>query len=396
MRLGILGGSFNPVHQGHLSIAYNALTTFKLDRVVFVPAYRSPFKLNHLEKEFRLTPTKKMEKDAKARINLLAAAIEGDPRFTIDSCEIRRGGVSYTVDTLADIISRYLPTGKPVLIIGDDLAADFTKWREYERILHLADIVIGRRVNASQIKYPFPHIHIENDVVDISSSEIRDRAHKSGDGANHYKLKNTLELFPLPSYDYKRIKRYDVVHIETEVRKILSTERFLHSRHTALQAYDLCRRFRLNPTAGYLAGIAHDLAKQLNNKELTKIVKEEGSGYSITPLEKQRPNLLHGKAAAVLLRDRLCIHNEDVLEAVAYHTSGYEGMGQLAKVVYIADKTESTRNIERALRIKCREDSLDDILCAVLEKTVIKLKMKGMDLSEDTLKILEKIKEKKN
>jgi len=389
MRLGILGGSFNPIHHGHLSIAYNALTSFKLDRVVFVPAYRSPFKINHLEKEFRLTPTKKMEKDAKERINMLAEAIEGDPRFAIDSCEIRRGGVSYTVDTLADIIARYLPTGKPVLIIGDDLAADFTKWREYERILHLADIVIGRRVNMSQVKYPFPHIHIENDVVDISSSEIRN-------GLKQHKLKNTLELFPLPSYDYKRIKRYDVLHIEAEARKALSTERFLHSRHTALQAYDLCRRFRLNPTAGYLAGVAHDLAKQLNNKDLIKIVKSDESGYPITPLEKQRPNLLHGKAAAVLLRDRLCIHNEDVLEAVAYHTSGCEGMGQLSKVVYIADKTESTRNIERALRIKCREDSLDDILCAVLEKTIVKLKMKGIDLSEETLKILEKIKDKKN
>jgi len=389
MRLGILGGSFNPVHHGHLSIAYNALTSFKLDRVVFVPAYRSPFKISHLEKEFRLTPTKKMEKDAKERINILAEAIEGDPRFAIDSCEIRRGGVSYTVDTLADIIARYLPTGKPVLIIGDDLAADFTKWREYERILHLADIVIGRRVNMSQVKYPFPHIHIENDVVDISSSEIRN-------GLKQHKLKNTLELFPLPSDDYKRIKRYNVLHIEAEARKALSTERFLHSRHAALQAYDLCRRFRLNPTAGYLAGVAHDLAKQLNNKELIKIVKSDESGYSITPLEKERPNLLHGKAAAVLLRDRLCIHNEDVLEAVAYHTSGCEGMGQLAKVVYIADKTESTRNIERALRIKCREDSLDDILCAVLEKTIVKLKVKGIDLSEDTLKILKKIKDKKN
>ena len=389
MRLGILGGSFNPVHHGHLSIAYNALTSFKLDRVVFVPAYRSPFKISHLEKDFRLTPTKKMEKDAKERINILAEAIEGDPRFAIDSCEIRRGGVSYTVDTLADIIARYLPTGKPVLIIGDDLAADFTKWREYERILHLADIVIGRRVNMSQVKYPFPHIHIENDVVDISSSEIRN-------GLKQHKLKNTLELFPLPSDDYKRIKRYNVLHIEAEARKALSTERFLHSRHAALQAYDLCRRFRLNPTAGYLAGVAHDLAKQLNNKELIKIVKSDESGYSITPLEKERPNLLHGKAAAVLLRDRLCIHNEDVLEAVAYHTSGCEGMGQLAKVVYIADKTESTRNIERALRIKCREDSLDDILCAVLEKTIVKLKVKGIDLSEDTLKILKKIKDKKN
>ena len=390
MRLGILGGSFNPVHIGHLSVAYNALTTFKLDRVVFVPAYRSPFKIKNMEPDFRLSPSKKMEKDAKARIDMLAAAIEGDPRFAIDSCEIRRGGVSYTVDTLGDIIARYLPTGKPVLIIGDDLAADFPKWRECDRIIRLADIVIGRRVNSTQVKYPYPHIHMENDVVAASSSAIRER------GVNQHKIKKTLELFPLPSHDYKRIKRYNIPRVEEEARNVLSTDRFLHSRHTALQAYDLCRRFRLNPTAGYLAGIAHDLAKQLNNKKILKTIGSKNSGYSISPLEKKRPNLLHGKAAAVLLREQLCIHNEDVLEAVAYHTSGSENMGQLAKVVYIADKTESTRNIERALRLKCREDSLDNILYAVLEKTINKLKLKGMDLSEDTLKIFEKIKDKMN
>jgi len=390
MRLGILGGSFNPVHLGHLSIAYNALTTFNLDRIIFVPAFRSPFKLRSAGKDISLIPEKKLEKAAKARINMLAAAIEGDPRFAIDSCEIKRGGVSYTVDTLGDIITRYIPTGKPVLIIGDDLAADFTKWREYERILHLADIVIGRRENSSQVKYPFPHIHLENEIVDASSSAIRER------GINKHKLKNTLELFPLPSGDYKRIKRYDVMRIEEEARNTLSAERFLHSRQTALQAYDLCLRFRLNPTAGYLAGIAHDLAKQMDNKKILKIMKSGSNSYEISPLEKERPNLMHGKAAAVLLREQFCIHNEDVLEAVAFHTSGCENMGQLAKVVYIADKTECTRNIESALRIKCREDSLDNILFAVLEKTINKLKSKELDLSEDTLKLLNKIKEKTN
>jgi len=384
MRLGILGGSFNPVHIGHLSLAYNALTSFKLDRVIFIPAYRSPFKLI------------KTEEDAKERINLLACAIEGDPRFSIDSCEIRRGGISYTVDTLADVINRYVPTGKPVLIIGDDLAADFPKWREYDRILRLADIVIGRRINSTQIKYPFPHIHIENDVVDASSSAIRDRLRKTGEDTDQYKIKKTLDLFPLPSHDYKRIKRYNIPRVEAEARKTLTTERFLHSRHTALHAYDMCRRYRLNPTAGYLSGIAHDLAKQLSNKKIMKIVKAKDSGYTISSLEKKKPNLLHGKAAAVLLREQLCIHNEDVLEAVAYHTSGSEKMGQLAKVIYIADKTECTRNIERALRLKCREDSLDSVFFAVLEKTINKLKSRDLDLFDDTLKILENIKDKGN
>jgi len=174
----------------------------------------------------------------------------------------------------------------------------------------------------------------------------------------------------------------------------LSTERYLHSRSTALAAVDLCRRFGLNPADGYLAGIAHDLAKEMDNKQMIKIVKT--AGYDISPLEEGKPNLLHGKVAAVLLRERFSIHNEDVIEAVAYHTSGQENMRALAKIIYIADKTEFSRTIDPAIRKMCMEDTLDNILFAVLEKNVQKLQAKGADLSKETILLINKIKEKKN
>jgi len=374
MKLGIFGGSFNPVHLGHLHLANEALTGLKLDRVVFVPAYRNPFKLDNADSEYD-------------RINLLSAAVTGDPRFAIDNCEIKREGVSYTIDTLEDIIARYLPSGKPVLIIGDDVAAEFTKWREYEKILKLADIAVGRRLNSGVVNYPFPHIQIQNKMIDISSSAVRKKS--SGDLLNN---SVTLEIFPSPSLDYKKILEMGIIEIETEARKTLSVERFLHSRQTALMAFDLCVRFNIDPFNGYLGGIAHDLAKQLDNKQILKIVRPEK--IKITPIEKAKPNLLHGIAAAVLLRDRFSINNKDILEAVACHTAGFENMGPLAKAVYIADKAESTRNIEPALRKMCNEADLDTILFAVLEKTINKLKAKKLDLSEDTIKLFNKIKDK--
>ena len=90
MKLGILGGSFNPVHFGHLFLADKALSALGLDRVVMIPAYRSPFKL----------AAEGMENSAADRLDMLAAAVEGDSRLAIDCCEIRREGISYTVDTL--------------------------------------------------------------------------------------------------------------------------------------------------------------------------------------------------------------------------------------------------------------------------------------------------------
>jgi len=398
MKLGILGGSFNPVHIGHLHLAYKALSVLKLDRVVFVPAYKSPFKLNGITQHCGDDQTvisqdnSNLPSTANERIDLLAAAIEGDARFAIDYCEIRREGVSYTIDTLEDIIYRYMPEGKPVLLIGDDLAGEFTKWRDYEKILQLADVAVARRINAPLSDCPFPHIQIQNDIVDISSSVIRQSGGGIEENSEFWQNNNSLKLFPKLEDDYKMIQESGIPDIETEARKTLGVERFLHSRNTALAAYDLCRRFDINPITGYLAGIAHDLAKQMDNKQLLKIVKSEG--YDISPLEKNRPNLLHGKAAAVLLRERFCIKDKEVLNAVAFHTSGHEDMEPLEKIIYIADKTESTRNIEPALRKMCREADLDTILYAVLEKTINKLKAKDLDLSEDTLKLFNKVKER--
>jgi len=390
LKLGILGGSFAPVHNGHIFLAEKALAELKLDRVIFVPAYRSPFKLD----------AEGMEISAKDRIDMLAASIIGDHRFTIDNCEIRREGVSYTINTLEDIVERYLPDGKPALIIGDDIAADFPKWRESNRILNLADIAVAHRVNSKTVNYPFANITIENEILDVSSHEIRRIISEGGDWQSLVPSGAAAIIKERKLYGYGGDSRPepapdDVIHrIETAARETLSTERFLHSRHTALHSFDLCRRFGLDPMDGYLAGVAHDLAKQIDNKQMLKIVKT--AGMKISALEMDKPNLLHGKAAAVLLRERFSIHNEDVLEAVAIHTSGGENMGPLAKVVFIADKTEASRNIEPALRRMCREDTLDNILLAVLEKSIAKVQAKGMDVSDDTLKLLKKMKERKN
>ena len=397
MRLGILGGSFNPVHHGHMFLAETALAKLKLDRVVLVPAYKSPFKQD----------AEGMQGYTKDRIDMLACATSGDCRFAVDTCEIDREGVSFTIDTLQDIIERFIPTGKPVLIIGDDLAVDFLKWRDSDRILQLADIAVAQRINAAPVEYPFPHIKLENEITNISSLMIREKIAQESSSAGVSNWRSLvppgvraiiqdrrlygLNPYALPDEDCTLV---NIQLIEAVVKETISTERFIHSKNTALHAVDLCCRFGVNPAAGYLAGIAHDLAKQMDNKLIIKILKSDGHNFSA--LEKEKPNLLHGKAAAVLLKERFCITNREVLEAIAYHTSGSDNMGALAKIIYIADKTESSRNIDPVYRRMCREDDLDSILYAVLEKTVAKLRSKELVLFEETLLLLNKMKGRKN
>jgi nicotinate-nucleotide adenylyltransferase len=400
VKLGIFGGSFNPVHYGHFFLVDAAISKIKLDRVVMIPAFCSPFKLD----------AENMEGNANDRLDMLAAAVAGDSRVAIDDCEIRRGGVSYTVDTIEDIAARYMPDGKPSLIIGDDLAADFPKWRDSKKILELADIVIVRRnrpvSDNSQDVYPFAHTLLDNEIMVISSQMIREKIKTDQDwrslvpaGARAiiedrrlYGCNGSIKFANFMLEDDKDCSREDIIRIEEEARRVLTVERFLHSRNTALLAHDLCLRFGINPKAGYLAGIAHDLAKQTEPKLLLKMVKDDG--LPVTEIEKGKPNLLHGRAAAVLLKERFCIHNKDVLEAVAFHTFGKENMSPLSKVVYIADKVEVSRNIDPALRKMCVNEDLDSILYAVLKKQIGKLQSKGYNLSEDTQRLLNKMKER--
>ncbi|MDR3114956.1 MAG: nicotinate (nicotinamide) nucleotide adenylyltransferase [Treponema sp.] len=405
MRYAILGGSFNPVHLGHLFLADTVLSALDYDRIILVPAFQSPFKPGGLE----------AGASPKDRLDMLAAAVAGDPRLTVDDCEIRREGVSYTVDTLEDIVGRYLPRGKPGLILGDDLARDFPRWRRSAELAEKAEVIIARRFLAGEAAYPYPCRQIANEVMALSSAMIRERI-AGGKGwrslvpaavrtiIEDRGLYGLGEKAPGGKPEEGGISGELVVRVENAARESLGTGRFLHSRNTALLAWDLCRRFGLDPRLGYLAGIAHDMAKPLREETLLKLAVLDGGG--ISRLERKKPSLLHGRAAAVLLRERFDIHNKDVLEAVAWHTEGNIDMGPLGKILYIADKIEVSReDVEPGLREAGFSpgegtaagdggEALDRLFEAVLAETVTFLESKHIDLSEGTLRLLEKMKGK--
>jgi nicotinate-nucleotide adenylyltransferase len=385
MRLAVLGGSFNPIHLGHLFLADAVISELRYDRVVLVPAFISPFKPSSAE----------TENNARERLEMTAASIAGDPRLSVDDCEIRRGGVSYTVDTLEDIIRRYAPEGKLGLIIGDDLAEEFPQWHKSGEILEMADIIIARRRHSQTLNIPFPCIQISNEVMEISSGTIREKiaANTAWRCLIPSAARNIIEEQGLYGCGVQSVKKL-ILRVEDAAREDLNRERFLHSRNTALMTWDLCRRFgatyNLDPQLGYLAGLAHDLGKPLSDKELVKVIKNDNG--KISPLEREKLSLLHGRASAILLRDYFDVHDPAVLEAVALHTVGGKNMGPLAKMVYIADKMEVSREkADPSLRkLVYTGDNLDRIFVAVLEQTVSWLRAKKVKVFEETLTLLER------
>ncbi|OQX80240.1 MAG: hypothetical protein B6D56_05440 [Candidatus Omnitrophica bacterium 4484_70.1] len=131
MKIGILGGTFNPPHIGHLILAQEILFKLRLDKIFFVPANIPP----HKNKE--LTP-------AYHRINMIKLAIKENNKFEVLDWEIKRGGISYTVDTLRELKNAF-PKDELYLIIGSDLANDFSNWKDYKEIFRLAKVVVALR-----------------------------------------------------------------------------------------------------------------------------------------------------------------------------------------------------------------------------------------------------------
>jgi len=137
VRVGILGGTFNPPHLGHLICAQEAYLQLKLDRVTLIPA--------------RIPPHKPVDDEPgpEHRLELCRVAVGGDDRFDVSDVEIRREGPSYTVDTLELLHSRE-PESELFLIVGGDIAAGLPSWREPERVLSLATLAVAGRRGTSR------------------------------------------------------------------------------------------------------------------------------------------------------------------------------------------------------------------------------------------------------
>ncbi|MGN0729576.1 bis(5'-nucleosyl)-tetraphosphatase (symmetrical) YqeK [Treponema sp.] len=129
--------------------------------------------------------------------------------------------------------------------------------------------------------------------------------------------------------------------IRKYAKSALKEKRYEHSVRVAEMAAFLCGLFGCDKDAGYLAGISHDICKNMDDSEILQLASDDGMAVSV--VEKAKPSLLHGRAAAVLLQRRFSVSDADVVQAVANHTLGAAGLCPLAKIVYVADKIEPGR-----------------------------------------------------
>ncbi|MDH7604044.1 MAG: nicotinate-nucleotide adenylyltransferase [Melioribacter sp.] len=181
-KIGIFGGTFDPVHIGHLITTQFVLEQRKLDKIIFIPCYISPHKTNQ------------NSSNPVHRLNMLRLAIEGIPYFELSDYEIRKGNISYTYDTILELKKTYHYIE---LIIGYDNLIVFDKWHKPDEILDLTKLIVMKRIidkdTEVKNKYFERAIILNTPTIEISSTEIRER------------VKNKLPIdFLVP----KKVKEY--------------------------------------------------------------------------------------------------------------------------------------------------------------------------------------------
>ena len=335
MKIGIFGGSFDPVHLGHIMTARSVSKELGLDKLFMVVAANPP----HKDNTGRLPGC--------MRYRMLDAAVKNEELIFPSDVELKREGKSYTVDIVTFYKNRY--RGAEIfLIVGGDMLENFPLWREPKLILEKAKLAAVTRPDASRdmraiaddIEKRFGGKVLLSEFTgpEISSTEIRNRM-KDAIPVDTMVAKPT-ELY---MYENALYMPPELIEIRNSLSARLRRKRLNHTMMTVCEAIKLAYHYGVDTRKARLAALLHDCVK-LPNKELLDFCTN--NHQEISDEEKANPYLIHARLGAIFASEEFGVKDEEVLQAIRYHTIGHVGMSMLDKIVYVADKIECTRDYE--------------------------------------------------
>ncbi|MBQ7638890.1 MAG: nicotinate (nicotinamide) nucleotide adenylyltransferase [Clostridia bacterium] len=375
--IGIFGGSFDPMHSGHIKLAKFLVKELELSKLIIVPAAMSPFKnVSHSADKDRLEM---------CRLSLPEAC------FEISDFEISRGGVSYSVDTVSHFREAY-PQDELYLIIGEDQLLIFDKWFRWKDILKTVTLAAVKRNDETSLssleEFADKNLRAFGRVVllpfeplEVSSTEIRGKI-KNGESVAGLVSPETEDYIIKNGLYKNEMNELDSI-ILADVRERLSDFRYNHSLCVAEAARKLALRFGGDEKKAYTAGIAHDILKELPAEEAEKLFEEAGA--VLTPLEKHSKKLWHAMAGEIYLRKHYPLP-EDILSAVRWHTTGKENMTLLEKIIFVADFISDDRDYNGVEEMRERaKTSLELAMEEGLRFTIEDLSRECRPIHPDTL-----------
>jgi nicotinate-nucleotide adenylyltransferase len=369
-RIGIFGGSFDPIHNGHLHLAEEARCMAKLDQVLFIPTWISPFKQDS-------DPA-----SCQQRLDMVRIATSSNPSFAVSDMEIRREAVSYTADTLKRCREMMGEDTRLYFITGTDTFLTIEKWYHAEEILTQYSFIIGSRpgyreedlidvIERVRERYGTDVLKIEIPRLEISSSDIRDsiRIGKSvryllPDPLLHYIERHRLylDLAAVASLPGEEEIPYDQIDhdIDEVIRGRLKATRLAHTYGVVETAVGMAEKFGADPRKARTCALFHDAFREVGN-------------------------LAHGAVAADYMEEEFSIIDEDMLNAVRFHTTGRKGMTVLEKILFLADAIEPNRNYPGVDDLRAMaEYDLDKACLMSLTRTIEYVKSQGQELDPRT------------
>lgn len=381
-RIAILGGTFNPVHYGHLLIAQSVYLTNQFDEIWLMPAGNPPFK-----PEDRVNNAE--------RLYMTHLAVRKVPYLKVSTVECESRDTSYTYKTLEKLNSKY-PEYEFWWIIGYDNLFSIESWYEADKLLSNGKFVVVRRVideigqareklEQLQERYNLKTMVVDNPIIQISSTMIRDRVKNKQPidfllprKVASYIQKN--ELYSLEKQeeaiedaDYPQLSQ----RIRKDLRKVLTPSRYMHTLGVEAMAIELGEKHKISTERLAIAALMHDYAKCMSAETKKKLCRKYD--IAISPLEEKNLDLLHAKLGSYIAQDRYDIQDFEILDAIYYHTTGKPAMTDFAKIIYIADAIEPGRGNMEYLETarKMAVESLDKTMHYLLKESLDFLKFKN-------------------
>ncbi len=314
MNIAIVGGSFDPIHNGHIQMGKKAIELLDVDEVWFMPTYSTPLK----ERGLTLNAS---------RVKMMELALEEYPKFKVCTMELERAKVSYTYDTLVELKQKY-PQDKFYWIIGNDQLKQFDQWYKADELVKMAQFVcFDRDGKHAKSKYSIQCLHMP--MVPVSSSEIR-----KGNKLNYVPDK-------VLDYIYK-----NELYVEDFVRSRLTDKRFKHSLSVARLSEEIALHNGLDVHLAYMIGLFHDIAKYLPEKEMEKWMDKvcpENKKYAFA--------VWHGFVGAEVCKAIFGLTDSILYEAIYHHVLG-TSTNVYAKIVFCADKLDPLRGYDSSAMIE--------------------------------------------
>lgn len=381
-RIAILGGTFNPVHYGHLLIAQSVYLTNQFDEIWLMPAGNPPFK-----PEDRVNNAE--------RLYMTHLAVRKVPYLKVSTVECESRDTSYTYKTLEKLNSKY-PEYEFWWIIGYDNLFSIESWYEADKLLSNGKFIVVRRVideigqareklEQLQERYNLKTMVVDNPIIQISSTMIRDRVKNKQPidfllprKVASYIQKN--ELYSLEKQeeaiedaDYPQLSQ----RIRKDLRKVLTPSRYMHTLGVEAMAIELGEKHKISTERLAIAALMHDYAKCMSAETKKKLCRKYD--IAISPLEEKNLDLLHAKLGSYIAQDRYDIQDFEILDAIYYHTTGKPAMTDFAKIIYIADAIEPGRGNMEYLETarKMAVESLDKTMHYLLKESLDFLKFKN-------------------